>query len=73
MDIVTAFLYGCFNEIIYVEQSHLFELNFELICCLCKELYGLKHALYIWYQTIADFVKKLSLERFELNHGVFVS
>ena len=42
IDIVTAFLYKFLNEIIYVEQPHLFELNLKLVCRLRKALYGLK-------------------------------
>ena len=73
MDVVTAFLYGFLDEIIYVEQPHLFELNPELVCRLRKALYGLKQAPQVWYQTLVDFLKKLGLERLELDHGVFVS
>ena len=49
MDVVTAFLYGFLDEIIYVEQPHLFELNSELVCRLQKALYGLKQAPQVWY------------------------
>ena len=73
MDVVTAFLYGFLDEIIYIEQPHLFELNSELVCRLRKALYGLKQAPQVWYKTLADFLKKLGLERLELDHGVFVS
>lgn len=44
IDVVTAFLYGFLDEIIYVEQPHQFELNPELVCRLRKALYGLKQA-----------------------------
>ena len=73
MNVVTAFLYGFLDEIIYTEQPHLFELNPELVYCLRKILYGLKEVLQVWYKTLADFLIKLSLERLELNHSVFVS
>ncbi len=73
MDVVTAFLYAFLDEVIYVEQPHLYELNLPLVCCLRKALYGLKQALQVWYQTIADFLIKLGFERLELDHGVFVS
>ena len=33
----------------------------------------MKQAPQVWYQTIADFFKKLGLERLELDYGVFVS
>ena len=41
MDVVTAFLYGFFDEVIYVEQPHLFEIDVEKVCKLLKALYGL--------------------------------
>lgn len=44
-DVVTAFLYGFLDEIIYGKQLHLFKLDSELVCHLCKALYGLKQAL----------------------------
>ncbi len=39
MDVVTAFLYEFLDEVIYVEQLHLFELRSELVCRLRKALY----------------------------------
>lgn len=73
IDVVTAFLYGFLDEIIYVEQPHLFDFNPELLCRIRKALYGLKQAPQVWYQTIVDFLKKLGFERVEPDHGVFVS
>ena len=49
---ITAFLYGFLDEIIYVEQIHLFELDPELVCCLPKTLYGLKQAPQVWYRLL---------------------
>ena len=43
------------------------------MCRLRKVLYRLKQAPQVWYQTLADIVKKLGLEHLELDHGVFVS
>lgn len=42
IDIVTVFLDGFFDKIIYVKQPHLFEFNSKLVCRLRKALYGLK-------------------------------
>lgn len=72
MDVVIAFLYEFLDEIIYVEQLHLFELNFELLCQLYKALHRLKQAPQVQYKTFANFLKKLSLEHLELDHSVFV-
>ncbi len=73
MDVVTAFLYRLLDDIIYIEQPHLVEPNPELVCRLCKSLYWLKQAPKVRYKTLADFLKKLGLERLKLDHGVFVS
>lgn len=75
MDVVTAFLYGFLDELIYVEQPHLFVFgnNLHLVCKLIKALYGLKQSPQVWYQTLVDFLKKLGFHRLELDHGVFVS
>lgn len=43
MDVVTAFLYGLPDEIIYVEQPHGFVQD-VLVCRLKRALYGLKQA-----------------------------
>lgn len=73
INVVTAFLYRLFNKIVYIEQSHLFELNLDLDCCLQKALYGLKQVPQVWYKTLANFVKKQGLEHLKLDHSVFVS
>ena len=70
---VTAFLYRFLDKIIYVEQPDLFELDLDLICHLRKALYGLKQASQVWYQILANFLKKLGLECFELDYGIFIS
>lgn len=45
MDVVTAFLYGFLDEVLYIEQPHLFETDGNKVCKLLKALYGLKQAL----------------------------
>ena len=56
MDVLSAFLYGFLDEIIYIEQSHFLELNSELVCHIHKALYGLKQAPKVWYKTLVDFL-----------------
>ena len=73
MDVVTAFLYGFLDEVIYVEQPHLFEIDVDKVCKLLKALYGLKQAPHVWYKTLVEFLQKLGFQRLELDHGVFVS
>lgn len=69
---VTTFLYGFINQIIFVKQLHLFELNSRLVCCLCKALYRLKQASQVWYKTLPNFLTKLGLKRLKLDYDVFV-
>ena len=47
MDVVTAFLYGFLDEVIYIEQPHLFTTKLDKVCKLIKALYGLKQAPYV--------------------------
>ena len=68
-----AFLYGFLNEVIYVEQLHLFEIDVDKVCKLLKTLYGLKQALHVWYKMLVEFLQKLGSQRLELDHGIFVS
>lgn len=49
MDIVTAFLYGFLDKIIYIKQSYLFEFDAKLICHLYRVLCGLKQVPQVWY------------------------
>ena len=72
MDIVTAFLYKFLDEVIYIEQSHRFKLPPEFVCYLRKVLYTLKQTPQVWYQTIADFFKRLDLKQLELDHVFFL-
>ena len=73
MDVVTAFLYGFLDEVIYIEQPHLFATELDKVCKLIKALYGLKQAPHVWYKTLVEFLKKLGFIRLELDHGIFVS
>ena len=43
MDVVTAFLYGLLNKIVYIEQAHGFVQN-VIVCQLKRTLYRLKQA-----------------------------
>lgn len=41
-DVVTAFFYGFLDEVIYIKQLYLFEININKVCKLLKALYRLK-------------------------------
>ncbi len=73
MDMVTAFLYGFLDEVIYIEQPHLFTTKLDKVCKLIKALYGLKQAFHVWYKTLVEFLKNLGFVRLELDHGIFIS
>ena len=47
MDIVMAFLHGFFEEVIYVEQLYLFEIDVNKVYKLLKALYRLKQAPHV--------------------------
>ncbi len=72
MDVVTAFLYGFLDGVIYVEQPHLFATELDKICKLIKALYRLKQASHVWYKTLVKCLNKLGFIRLELDHGIFV-
>ena len=46
IDVITAFLYGFLDKLIYIEQPHLFNTEIDKVCKLIKALYGLKQALH---------------------------
>lgn len=73
MDVVLVFLYDFLDEVIYMEQPHLFATEFKKICKLIKALYRLKQSLHVWYKTFVEFFKKLGFTWLELDHEIFVS
>ena len=59
MDVVTAFLYGFFDEVIYIKQLYLFATELDKVYQLIKALYGLKQTPHVWYETFVKFFEKL--------------
>ena len=58
MDVVTAFLYGLLDEIIFMRQPQGFtRKGYEnLVCKLLKSIYGLKQSPRQWYKRFDDFM-----------------
>ena len=73
MDVVTAFLYGFLDELVYVEQPHGFVIDPGLVCKLRKALYGLKQAPRVWSAMIRSFLNKLGFHETESDKSLFVS
>lgn len=73
MDVVTAFLYGFLNKVIYIKQPYLFITELNKVCKLIKALYRLKQATHVWYKTFVKFFKKLEFTQLLQNYGIFVS
>ena len=72
MNVVTAFLLGFLNEVIYVQQSHQFTEGVK-VCRLRKTLYDLKQSPRVWYETLIDFLRKLGFHRSDSDYGIFIS
>ena len=72
MDVVTAFLYGLLDEVVYVEQPHGFVQGI-FVCRLKRALYGLKQAPRVWYAVIRDFLKEKGFVATDADQSVFIS
>jgi len=75
MDVITAFLNGDLNELVFMEQPQGFERGnpAEVVCRLIKSIYGLKQAPRQWYAKIDDFfTKSLGMERSPADDCVYV-
>lgn len=70
--VVTVFLYGFLNKVIYIEQLHLVKIGIDKVCKLLKTLYRLKQASNIWYKTLIIFFCKLGFLRLKFDHSIFV-
>ena len=75
MDVKTAFLYGELKEEIYMEQPEGFVVKGQekKVCKIVKSIYGLKQAGRVWYELMADTLrKKLGFEQIHSDAGVYV-
>ena len=70
MDVVTAFLNGAIDGVIYVEQPTGFEVD-GMVCLLNKALYGLKQSPRIWQETVKAFYESIGYTQSEFDHGLY--
>ena len=73
LDVVTAFLYGVIDQLIYVQMPKGYE-KAGMICKLNKALYGLKQSPRLWYERLSEFLlTKLGLSKLHAYHSIFSS
>ena len=75
MDVKVAFLYGELKEEIYMEQPEGFMVKGQekKVFKLVKSIYGLKQAGQIWYELMADTLRrKLGFERIHSDARVYI-
>ena len=73
LDVVTAFLYGVIDQLIYVQMPKGYE-KAGMICKLNKALYGLKQSPRLWYERLSEFLlTKLGLSKLHADHSIFPS
>ena len=72
-DVKTAFLYGEFDEIIYIEQPKGYEDGTDRVCKLNRSLYSLKQASRCWNHHFTEILKKHGLTSTSANYYVFTN
>lgn len=74
INISNAFLHGNLEETILIRQPVGFmdEERPDHVCLLKKSLYGLKHASWIWFQCLRDFLQLIGFEASQSDPFVFI-
>ncbi|CAL9021467.1 unnamed protein product [Prunus brigantina] len=74
MDVKTAFLNGNLEEDIYMKQPEGFiqEKGENLVCKLCKSIYGLKQASRQWYIKFDEVVKQYGFTENALDECIYM-
>lgn len=72
LDVKTAFLNGYIEEDIYMTIPEGFSLpsNSDLVCKLCKSLYGLKQSSCAWYQRLDQYLTSNKFNRLESDASI---
>jgi hypothetical protein len=75
MDVVTEFLYGYFQDTVYVEQLEGYEVpgHEDWVYLLKRVLYGLKQSPLVWYDNIKAVLRGFEFVRCKSDHGIFVT
>lgn len=76
IDIKTAFLYGLYNQLIYVKMPKGTKTNTtrDMIYKLEKTLYNLKQSPRLWYKRLSSFLlEKLDFYSININHNIFIT
>ncbi|MCO5574404.1 hypothetical protein L7F22_028189 [Adiantum nelumboides] len=77
MDVKMAFLYGDLEEDVYMVQSEGFEMELEkpmraqLVCRLCKALYGLNQGSKQWYLNFDTYMQSQGYERSQEDYCLY--
>lgn len=73
-DVMTAFLHGSLNEVIFMKQPEGFKLvgSDNKVCKLNRAIYGLKQSSRVWYEKVDNVLTKMGYKRSELEHCVYV-
>ncbi|CAM6116227.1 unnamed protein product [Calypogeia fissa] len=73
MDVVTAFLNGTLDELIYMLQPAGFEEpgKEHLVCKLNRSIYGLKQSPRVWYEEVDNFLRSIGCIRSKLDPNLY--
>lgn len=74
MDVKSAFLNGVLQEKVFVAQPKRFEdpEHPDYVYILKKALYGLKHALRVWYDRLTQFLLEKGFKRESVDKTLFI-
>lgn len=73
MDVITAFLQGDLDEVIYMDQPELYNDGSGRVCKLNKAIYGLKQAGRQWNKKLDDALLKFGLRKSSLDPCIYFS
>ena len=74
MDVVSAFLHGDLEEVIYMEQPEGYVIpgKENMVCQLKKSLYGLKQSPRCWNRAFTDSLKSLNFTQSQAEPCIFI-